>query len=435
MGEGMEWAWGNSSGGETYPVYWEDENGQHEGERGLTAAVTFAEEGSDVVLRVSAVIPMDTINPEIGNDGVDFEYWIEDVSTTSASDYTNIASTWVQDRARVYSDGSPGDAIISIPTTDDSLAEHTESFRIHIREQNVSGTDFVVEGDIYDNDNAPNPATVTAVAEPAVEGSDVVLDVGADVALRYEYYVADVSAVQGTDYTDPNNTSSSNWAIISSGGLVTFQTFTTTDNSNYEPTQSFAIHVRVVGDPDSEVVLEADILDDLPDTVYVAGPTTVYSYDSFDHLVRRSYDDDGIGNDTATDTFYSWLGNQIALQFNGNSASSLSHRYDWGPAVDQIMADETVTSLSSAGSVIWPCRSAWQHRRFGDLQRRHDNNCQSSPFRQLRQNRHPKRHRNDAVRLHRRCSTLPSVCSTTASGGTMRQRGAVESRPERLQRW
>jgi hypothetical protein len=43
------------------------------------------------------------------------------------------------------------------------------------------------------------------------------------------------------------------------------------------------------------------------------------------------------------------------LQFNGSQASNLSHRYFWNPAaVDQLLADETVTSLSSAGSVVYP---------------------------------------------------------------------------------
>ena len=35
-------------------------------------------------------------------------------------------------------------------------------------------------------------------------------------------------------------------------------------------------------------------------------------------------------------------------------ATNLKHRYLWGDAVDEILADETVTSLGTAGSVIWP---------------------------------------------------------------------------------
>ncbi|REJ67373.1 MAG: RHS repeat-associated core domain-containing protein [Planctomycetota bacterium] len=35
-------------------------------------------------------------------------------------------------------------------------------------------------------------------------------------------------------------------------------------------------------------------------------------------------------------------------------AADLSHRYLWGPAVDQILADESVASLTSEGNVLWP---------------------------------------------------------------------------------
>ena len=34
--------------------------------------------------------------------------------------------------------------------------------------------------------------------------------------------------------------------------------------------------------------------------------------------------------------------------------ATFSHRYLWGPVVDQILADEQVTSLQSPGNVIWP---------------------------------------------------------------------------------
>jgi hypothetical protein len=53
------------------------------------------------------------------------------------------------------------------------------------------------------------------------------------------------------------------------------------------------------------------------------------------------------------DTFFSNEDGQIALQFDDEG--DLSHRYFWNPAVvDQILADETVTSLLSAGTVLYP---------------------------------------------------------------------------------
>jgi RHS repeat-associated protein len=97
---------------------------------------------------------------------------------------------------------------------------------------------------------------------------------------------------------------------------------------------------------DAEFELEADILD---------GPSLVqtvsYAYDANNLRIRKTVDADGVGSGAAVDTFFSWQGNQIALQFSGGS---LTHRYLYGPVVDQLLADETVTSLSSAGSIVWP---------------------------------------------------------------------------------
>ena len=51
-------------------------------------------------------------------------------------------------------------------------------------------------------------------------------------------------------------------------------------------------------------------------------------------------------------------GNQIVMRFAADAsgtlgASNLKDRYLWGPAVDQLLADEQVTSLGSAGTVSW----------------------------------------------------------------------------------
>ena len=42
------------------------------------------------------------------------------------------------------------------------------------------------------------------------------------------------------------------------------------------------------------------------------------------------------------------------MQFDGDAAADLTNRYLWAGAVDQILADEQVTTLSSAGDVYWP---------------------------------------------------------------------------------
>ena len=59
-----------------------------------------------------------------------------------------------------------------------------------------------------------------------------------------------------------------------------------------------------------------------------------------------------------TDTFWFYDGNQAVLQFDGATAADLSHRYLWGPVVDQLLADETVDD-GGAEDVLWTLTD-WQ---------------------------------------------------------------------------
>jgi RHS repeat-associated protein len=83
--------------------------------------------------------------------------------------------------------------------------------------------------------------------------------------------------------------------------------------------------------------------------------TVEHSYDYFNRWIRRAVDNDGPGGAAAVDTFFSYEGDSInqVLEFDGSAASDLSHRYLWGPVVDQIVADEVVSSISSAGNTLW----------------------------------------------------------------------------------
>ena len=71
--------------------------------------------------------------------------------------------------------------------------------------------------------------------------------------------------------------------------------------------------------------------------------------------------------ETTTKTVFVYDGSQIVMQFDGTGtdplpATNLSHRYLTGPAVDQILADEQLSPLTSGsgfdlttpGSVVWP---------------------------------------------------------------------------------
>ena len=90
-----------------------------------------------------------------------------------------------------------------------------------------------------------------------------------------------------------------------------------------------------------------------------SGGTVVKSvdfvYDAFSRLIRRTVDPDGTtGSAALVDTIFSWHADQINLQFDGPNASDLTHRNLWSDAVDQILAVEDVTSLTTAGDVKWP---------------------------------------------------------------------------------
>ena len=86
-----------------------------------------------------------------------------------------------------------------------------------------------------------------------------------------------------------------------------------------------------------------------------------YAYDPFDRLVGEETKSNGVLDHR---TGFVYDGNQIALQFDavfprppgqgqGDSlvASDLSHRYLWGPAVDQLLADEQLQGANP--QTVW----------------------------------------------------------------------------------
>lgn len=164
----------------------------------------------------------------------------------------------------------------------------------------------------------------------------------------FEYWFVDRTAETGDDFSSSCTATSKCGIYVYGSDTVYISTLT--DSLN-ETTESFEIHVQLQSVNGSESVFEADIADD-------DGPSLLsavdYTYDPFNQLVKRTYDADGDGSGTAVSTFYSHEGGQIALQFDSATATYPSHRFFWNPAaVDQLLADETVTS-SSAGTIKWP---------------------------------------------------------------------------------
>ena len=89
------------------------------------------------------------------------------------------------------------------------------------------------------------------------------------------------------------------------------------------------------------------------DSSHTVLKTVDQTYDVFNRWIRRSTDPDGPGASAAVDTFFAYDGIEAILQWDGTAASNLDNRYLFGPDADQVLADEDVSSLSSAGNVLW----------------------------------------------------------------------------------
>ena len=106
------------------------------------------------------------------------------------------------------------------------------------------------------------------------------------------------------------------------------------------------------------------------------GPATQiveHTYDYLNRWVARAVDSDGDGPLDFVDTYFVYDGvpsgavsldraavtldtiGQIVLQFDDDAQGDpqLTHRYLWGAAVDQILADEQVTDPALEGDVLW----------------------------------------------------------------------------------
>jgi RHS repeat-associated protein len=90
-----------------------------------------------------------------------------------------------------------------------------------------------------------------------------------------------------------------------------------------------------------------------------SGSSTLDVYYYYDHnnlLIRREVDSDGDTSGGITSReYFVYDGMQIVARYTAGASgdASLANRYLWGPLVDQLISDEQVTSLSSAGTVYW----------------------------------------------------------------------------------
>jgi RHS repeat-associated protein len=85
-----------------------------------------------------------------------------------------------------------------------------------------------------------------------------------------------------------------------------------------------------------------------------------YTYDAFNQLIGRKVFNGSSSTPSLTQIF-NYDNGQVMLQFESHNStanldwSNLTHRYLWAPAVDQLLADESVHSLTDAGDnvVLW----------------------------------------------------------------------------------
>jgi RHS repeat-associated protein len=78
--------------------------------------------------------------------------------------------------------------------------------------------------------------------------------------------------------------------------------------------------------------------------------SVAYVYDSQNRWIAKSIDADGEGPEEATSTYFVYQDNQIILQID--AAGQVTNRYLWGPAVDQILADEQV-QFDGSSVILW----------------------------------------------------------------------------------
>ena len=108
----------------------------------------------------------------------------------------------------------------------------------------------------------------------------------------------------------------------------------------------------------------ASIADSDAESTPAPDMTVTYKYDVSSNWIGETvttYDSEGVGTVVENRGFV-YDGDQIVLQFDKSgegslAATDLSQRYLWGPAVDQLLAQETpgaaVSGLMQAGPVAW----------------------------------------------------------------------------------
>ncbi|WP_310556422.1 gliding motility-associated C-terminal domain-containing protein, partial [Flavobacterium sp.] len=218
-------------------------------------------EGTDVVFTVALS------NPSAVATTVDV---VTTTGTAGTADYTVTTTT-------VTIPAGQTSVTVSVPTTDDTTGEPSESFTLNgtVTSGNTSNTTAVGTGEITDNDSP----VVTITGQTVTEGTAVVFTVALSTSSSVATTV-DVVTTTGTagtsDYTVTTTT-----VTIPAGQTSVTVSVPTTDDTTGEPSESFTLNGTVTSGNTSNTnpVGTGVITDNDPITVTIVGQTVTEGTD------------------------------------------------------------------------------------------------------------------------------------------------------------
>jgi RHS repeat-associated protein len=192
--------------------------------------------------------------------------------------------------------------------------------------------------------------------------------------------VGGVAGTESYNY-DANGNETGNGVTVSSPTSATGNNQISGDgnyNYTYDANGSLVSQVQCSGNTNTQEPYEIDYQYDNRNRLTLVSDldsggnitqTVSYTYDASNRLVGRTVTQYAGGNPDTADAQvqrYVYDGTNMVLQFDGTNsnnsltADDLSHRYLWGPAVDQILADEQLYAATGGGfnqttpgNVVW----------------------------------------------------------------------------------
>jgi RHS repeat-associated protein len=150
-------------------------------------------------------------------------------------------------------------------------------------------------------------------------------------------------------YDASGNLVNSESTIVGAGNVVLYDgTYTYTYNADGDVTAKIGTSIKYTYSYDNRNRLTQVAIYTGSAGDWTESQTIGYTYDMFDNLIGRTVTNYSSGSPTgSTSQYYVFDGVNMVLAFN--SSDALTDRYLWGPAVDQLLADES----SAAGTTLW----------------------------------------------------------------------------------